>query len=79
MVALNFTNLPTVGDLFGRWVWDGVKWKLANEVLRYVEEAPSDSTTYGRENAAWKSIPTITVAASAPTLPATGDVWIDTT
>jgi hypothetical protein len=42
-------------------------------------EAPTDSVIYGRKNAAWTAVPTITVGNTAPVSPNVNDVWIDTT
>ena len=44
-----------------------------------IGEAPVTNTLYARQNAAWTSIPRITVSATAPASPAVNDVWIDTT
>jgi hypothetical protein len=53
--------------------------ELAIILNGYLTDAPSDNDTYARENHTWKKIPTITVSSSAPSSPAVGDLWVDTT
>jgi hypothetical protein len=50
---LNFPNAPTVGQVFGEYIWDGEKWGSA---YSGVGEAPNDSKLYGRKNKLWSEV-----------------------
>src|SRR3954447_4808800 len=53
---LNFPDAPVVNQTYTdgttAWKWDGAKWVTP---LLFTD-APSDSSTYGRRNAAWNKV-----------------------
>lgn len=71
---INFPPSPTIGHPHTQgdttWVWDGVKWRI--------ERIPLHSIMVPKDNPAFGTIPTGTLASPPPGL-TIGQGWLDTT
>ena len=83
LVAARLLGNPTGSAAAPSEISLGTNLSFAGSVLNAaggggLSEAPLTGELYARESADWAAIPRITVAATAPSSPATDDVWIDT-
>jgi hypothetical protein len=56
--TLDFPANPSTGDKHKGWKWDGEKWVATASASGGIDEAPEDSTLYGRKDGDWEAIPT---------------------
>jgi hypothetical protein len=72
--AAGIADAPNDGTLYGR---KSAAWSA---VPAGIVDAPSDGNTYGRKNAAWATVVSgASVSDTAPSSPANGQFWLDST